>query len=632
MSEGRIVDVQGDEKDPVSQGRLCAAGSAFVREVYRSDRIESLSSRKSLHDTFEEFASWEDALDLLADRLKKIRDQHGPEALLVSCDPAVGWDFYFAAKRFAALWGTPHVFSSDDEPPGSCVCEVPNAPDSSSCDWIHSRCFLVVGADPASTHPVVFRRILQAQRSGAKLVVADTRFTTTMSKADVPLRIRSHTANVLGTALMKAILDEESFDPDSMRDRFADADSWLDSWESVSLEAAGEATDLAARQLQEVARLLFKNSPVQLITGKQLSHLPGYGIWRTMAAVAGWRGTAGGGWYPLDSGRPPLNFAMDPHEEDSQTGAGSTRGNAYVSLADLFERIMRGDDDAPKAIICSGNALDHFFALVGSGSEAAPLTVHFGPVWNETSSHSHMLFPAQAWPERDSLFFSNDRAMRWGNKIVEPPDAARSGLDFWVGLSKRFGWQDRFPWESEEGRADHEAFCEWLLKENSWTKGCTPLVLKKASDNDECVTWPVEGTPSGQTSLTPQASASSGIALSLPATGEDLARLPDELYPLYLEVPDPACRAVLCVDHEALRNVPRLQINPETAEALGIQTNDEVNVHGHGWVVEARANLTRMVPVWLVYLREGVRQESVLVCKKGQSGQEARNILKELLS
>ncbi|MGB6067183.1 MAG: molybdopterin-dependent oxidoreductase [Desulfomonilaceae bacterium] len=631
VCEGRLVDVHGDEKDLVSTGTLCAAGTNFVRDLYSSERIAKPRARNVPNEDFGDLESWDHALDLLADRLKKIRDQHGPTSLFIQCDPGAGLDFVSAAKRFAALWGTPYVFSSADDSHGSHPADFLNAPDCSCFDWIHSRCLLIVGADPASTHPVAFRWVLEAQKNGAKVVVADTRFTKTMSKADMVLRIRPVSGNFLGMGLMKVILDHDLRAPDSVSNQFTVADSWEKSFERISLEAAADRIGVSCKELKETAFLLANAGPVQLITGRPLASSSGHGIWPTMSAAMGWTGKKGGGWYPLDAGQPPLSASADLEVAVSKETGQNPEADSSVSLDDFVAKVTSSQVDPPQAIICSGNHLDNFLGRLAERKVDTPLMAYFGPVANRAEQASHIVFPAQTWAERDDLFFTNDGAIRWGRKIVEPPCEARSGLDFWIGLARRFQWDDRFPWQSEDGSADPVAFFDWLLDQNPATKGCTIETLRNASDKGDFVYWPFDRNRSGRTPSTPRLEPTEETPLALSPELEDLSRGSEEPYPLYLEVPDAVSRAEFCPGREALKNGRVLQINPETANALGIQTGDEVSVQGPDAIVEARAWLTRMVPRWLVYLQQGPKQKKVFVRRKGQSSQEALNILKELL-
>lgn len=632
VSEGRIADIQGDETNPVSKGRLCVHGTAFVRDLYGQERIASPANRKSLQAEYEKLEGWEEALDLLADRLKKIRDQHGPNSLFIDCAPTAGLDFHYGAMRFASLWGTPYVFSPFDEPEGSHPDGVPNAPDGPAHDWIHSRCLFIIGADPASTHPVAFRWILEAQKNGAKILVADTRFTKTMSKADSALRIRPDTANFLGIVLMKALLDEEQCDLETITERFIAAESWQDPYERISMEAEAETIGVPLMKLKEAANLLSKQGSVQLITGKRLSHLPDYGIWRTMGTAMGWTGKKGGGWYPLDSGRPPVSRSANVQAGAAEGLSEGIQADSHTSIDEYVSGVEAGRIDPPKAVICSANVLGNLPVPLTQGSGDIPFTVYFGLLANEAAKLAHMVFPAQAWAERDGLFFSNDRAIQWGRQIAEPPADTRSGLDFWMGLAKRFGWEDSFPWTSGDGTADHEAFCDWLLNENPATKGCTVETLRNSFDEGELVYWPFDAEGSLPAAPVPLVNATAKITPTPASAEEKSSDEPDELYPLHLEASDAVFRTAISADNGALKNGAVIQINPDTARALGIQTGDDVVVHEPARVIEAQAWITRMVPRWLIYLQPGSHEKKVLVRKKGQSSQEALSILRKLLS
>ena len=59
VKEARIVDVQGDEDHPISRGRLCAKGMAFVQGLENPDRITRPATREGPHDQFKVLDDWE---------------------------------------------------------------------------------------------------------------------------------------------------------------------------------------------------------------------------------------------------------------------------------------------------------------------------------------------------------------------------------------------------------------------------------------------------------------------------------------------------------------------------------------------------------------------------------------------
>jgi len=97
----------GIEHHLISRGRLCSRGIAFAQGLRHPKRITIPASRNTLTQAFEASVSWEKALDLFTERLRRVRDREGAESLVIGCDPEAGLDFYVGARRFARLWGTP---------------------------------------------------------------------------------------------------------------------------------------------------------------------------------------------------------------------------------------------------------------------------------------------------------------------------------------------------------------------------------------------------------------------------------------------------------------------------------------------------------------------------------------------
>src|SRR6266545_528085 len=68
---GRIVDVQGDEEHPVSRGKVCARGTAFVQGLTLPERLVRPAIRKKRGEAFQALDDWKSGMDLLAERLRQ---------------------------------------------------------------------------------------------------------------------------------------------------------------------------------------------------------------------------------------------------------------------------------------------------------------------------------------------------------------------------------------------------------------------------------------------------------------------------------------------------------------------------------------------------------------------------------
>ncbi len=622
-----IVDVQGDEAHPVSRGRLCARGTAFVQGLRGPERIAFPASRRRLAGPFEAVDNLDAAFDDLADRLRKVRETAGPESLYIGCDPEAGLDFHLGAVRFARLWGTPHVYHPLDLPPAVSVGGVMTSPARPCTDWVNAETLLMVEADVAATHPVAFGWALDAQRRGAGLVVADTRFTPTLAKADLPLMITPGSGNILGLLLIKVILDESLQDSAAVAATLNDPESWGETYGRLSLDDAEALTGLSADQVIALGRRLWREGPVTVVTGKRLAYLPYHRSWLTLASAMGWVGRPGGGWYPLEAGRPRLDAAGDIGEETA---------GPVPSADTVYPYQVRGPASPAageiRAIIGSGNCFNDFFRPFGDLARKLDLTVHFGAFPNRTRDLSHLVFPATLWPERDGIVFSNDRAVQWGPRIVQPTGACGTGLDFWTRLAARLGWDDHFPWRLETGAADVSAFYDWLLDRTPETAGIRVEALRSAEPGS-ITRWPSD--PDADIRPTPPEYgrfANRPYRIDPQPAPETLTPPPESPdYPLVFQATRVAPRSGDAGHRwpwiEELTPTDWVQIHPDTAAALCIDEGAEVRVVGPGVVLTGRAWISRMVPPRTVWAAERLGVDRVLVHRAGQSREEAISCL-----
>ena len=363
--------------------------------------------------------------------------------------------------------------------------------------------------------------------------------------------------------------------------------------------------------------LLAKHAPVTVITGRELVTLPHHRIWLTLAKAMGSIGRAGGGWYPVDAGTPVLAVEGDPG--DGWVGPDGRRS----TLAEVMER------GNIRALICSGNALAEYVSPFGRRlAEEAELVAHFGSFPNATWERASMTFPAALWAERDGLFFGGDQSVEWGRTIVEPPAACRSGLDFWMELARRFGWEKQFAWATEEGRADHGAFYAWLLARSPATVGVS-LDQVRALEAGARFPWPA-GERAHPAALRMGTIAAHAAPASL-ASGAGAQATSG--YPLALVTTRSSCRSGDASRFwswtRSLTREDAVQIHPDTARRLGIENGDEVLVDTPRGGLPARASLSRAVSRETIGAFQGVSGLPALVRKKDQSADEARALLNQ---
>ncbi len=107
VKDGTIVKVTGVEDAEPNQGRLCVKGRFGYDFIYAKDRLKTPLIKEK-----EEFrkASWDEALELVANKMKEVITTHGPDAVAgVSCARSINEDSYQMQKFFRAVIGTNNI-------------------------------------------------------------------------------------------------------------------------------------------------------------------------------------------------------------------------------------------------------------------------------------------------------------------------------------------------------------------------------------------------------------------------------------------------------------------------------------------------------------------------------------------
>ncbi len=615
-----IVDIQGNPDHPISKGRLCGRGIAFVQGLKAPERITLPGTRNRLSGPFEAFDNWEQGIDLLAERLRRTKEQHGPESLVIGCDPEAGLDFYLGAQRFARLWGTPHVYHPLQEARDAGLPHDWRRPTAESAQWADSGCLLLIEADLAATHPVAFRKVLEAQRNGALIIAADSRFTTTMSKADLAVLIGPNRGNDLGLALMKMLLAEQLADTAAAEAKFEDYRGWMETFDALPMESLAPPIGLNAEKVRAIAHALARSQPAVLITAKRLAFAGNYGIWATMARVMGWHQKAGGGWYPLESGIPRLDPTVGLEDIEPAVTMNDT-----IALPYQFSRSQQQylDGLKVKALIGSGDCLGDFLAPLQKHINDMDLMAYFGSFPNRTRQAAHMVFPASLWAERDCVGFTDEGTVQWSPRIVKPGDACRSGLGFWMRLAQRFDWEDAFPWRKANGLADQQNFYQWLFEKNPATAG---LRMDRIVQQNELFRWGRD--TAGSAAPEPKLFA----ARDLPAAPAD--KDASDAYPLDFQATRSSIRSGDAGRWwpwtRELEDEMGIRIHPRVAKALEIENGQTISVASENEIIEGPAAISRMVPPRLVWTQQRMQADCVLVYRKGQAPEEARERLKAI--
>ncbi|MGL4206408.1 MAG: molybdopterin-dependent oxidoreductase, partial [Aeromonadaceae bacterium] len=245
--------LEGDSQHPANLGALCVKGASLLETMEYPHRL--------LYPRIEgKHANWESALDTIAERFQRIMAESGPEAIgFYVSGQLMTEDYYVANKLMKGYIGAANIDTNSRLCMSSAVAAHQRAFGEDvvpACyeDLEQCQLLVIVGANTAWTHPVIFRRIQQARsrNPAMKLVVVDPRRTMTAEQSDLHLAIKPGSDVHLFNGLCRYLQQEGGLDQayiDAHVEGYPELCALLDKPE-YELAAVAEACDLSEVDLR----------------------------------------------------------------------------------------------------------------------------------------------------------------------------------------------------------------------------------------------------------------------------------------------------------------------------------------------------------------------------------------------
>lgn len=278
VSEGRAKKIEGNPRHPVNRGKLCARGQAALQQLYHPDRIRQPLKRSGARGTGE-FAkiTWAEALDLLATRLKKLQQQKRPEALAL-LTPAFSGTLDALSARFMASFGSPHHYRHELLSP-DWLREANRANHGLArlpyYDLAETRYLLSFGADFIDGHlsPVQYSLGFGRMRQGRATVrghftYVGGRMSLTGASADRWLPAKPGSEGILALGLARLILAEGLQDAAALTQAGLRPEELLDQLESYTPAEVAAQTGLSEQAIGEIAREFATTRPALALAGE----------------------------------------------------------------------------------------------------------------------------------------------------------------------------------------------------------------------------------------------------------------------------------------------------------------------------------------------------------------------------
>ncbi|HLF26180.1 MAG TPA: formate dehydrogenase subunit alpha [Anaerolineae bacterium] len=479
----------------VNHGNLCVKGRFGYDFIYNKSRVTTPLIRRTPQrpgqrtQAFElgewREASWEEALDLVADRLAEIYRRDGSDALAVyCCAKATNEDNYLLQKLFRALLRTNNIDHCTRLCHAGSVVALQMAIGSSAmsntaAEVIHNDVFIVTGSNTAETHPIIALQMKAAiEQHGAKLIVVDPRRIEMCNYAALWLPEKPGTDVPVFSALAHVILQEKLYNEPFIRERTENFEAFAASMEKFTPEYAEAVSGVDRELIIQAARMYAtaQNAAIYWALGiPEHSH----GTDNAMALIhlallTGHIGRKGTGLNPLrgqnnvqgasDSGAMPWHYPGYQRVDDEDAARTFERawqiepGGLSRQLGLTTTEIMSaaGPGGVRALYIMGENPMmsEPNLHHTRHQMEQLEFLVAQDLFINESGAYADVFLPAASWAEKDGTFTNTDRRVQRVRQAIALRGKARPDweiiCDLAARLEKRLGRPNSAFWGYED--------------------------------------------------------------------------------------------------------------------------------------------------------------------------------------
>ena len=285
-----IYKVTSPYDSPVNHGNLCVKGRFGYDFIYSPKRVTTPLIRKTPQragqrtQAFDRSewreASWDEALDLIADRLVDIYRRDGPDALAVyCCAKATNEDNYLLQKMYRALFRTNNIDHCTRLCHAASVMALlkslgTTAMSNTAAEVIHNDVFIVTGSNTTENHPIIALHMKDAiEKHGAKLIVIDPRRIELCDLATLYLPLQPGTNVVVFNAMAHVIVNESLVNKAFIEARTEGFDEFVKSIETYTPAHAESISGVDRHLIIEAARLYATAKNGAIYWGMGISQL-----------------------------------------------------------------------------------------------------------------------------------------------------------------------------------------------------------------------------------------------------------------------------------------------------------------------------------------------------------------------
>jgi len=450
VENGRLVKLAGDREHPLTRGVACHKTGKYIRRVYSPERI--------LHPMIREDgrwrrASWDEALDLVAERMKAIRAESGPEAVLYHQGYGERTALKLLNKYFFNLFGgvTTLVGSlCGGAGQGSQNLDFGNRVSHDPLDHLNSNSMILWGRNPVSTNISLVPIIKDIKKRGGRVILVDPAKSRTAPLADRHIAPRPAGDAFLAMAVAKLILAAGAEDREFLSDCSKDFEAYKAILDRYGVDELCAKAEVPVEDAEVLAETLMTQRPTSILLGWGLHRheFAHYSIRAVdaLGAIAGIIGVPGGGvsqgfeeYGPYDQ-----RWWGDDLNPPRRTLLISEEGKEILAAQNPPIRMIYVTAGNPLSMCADTGTLARAF-------DQAEFVVYSGHFMDDTADHADVFLPATTFLEEyDTSASYGHNYIGPVNPAIEPLGESKSEYRMFYELASRFEFADKYQKEEDD--------------------------------------------------------------------------------------------------------------------------------------------------------------------------------------
>ncbi|WP_246113400.1 molybdopterin-dependent oxidoreductase [Streptomyces montanus] len=614
-----VLKASGDKAHPANFGRLCTKGATTADMLAAPGRLGTALVRDD-RGAEPVPAPVDAAIAETARRLRAIIDEHGPDALALYVSGQMSLEAQYLANKLAKGFVRTNQIESNSR---LCMASAgtgyklslgADGPPGSYQDFEKADVFFVIGSNAADCHPILFLRMMDRVKAGAKLIVVDPRRTATADKADLFLQINPGTDLALLNGLLHLLHENGRTDPEFIAahtERWEAMPGFLADYPPATV---AEITGIPEADIREAASLIGRAGEWMSLWTMGLNQST-HGTWNTNALVNLHLATGA----ICRPGSGPFSLTGQPNamggREMGYMGPGLPgqrsvlvdEERAFVEelwelppdtlrkdgvgqgTVEMFQKMADGEIKACWIICTNPVASVANRKTVIEGLEAAEFVVAQDVfAETETNAYADVVLPGALWTETEGVLISSERNLTLAQPAVDPPGEALPDWEIIARVACAMGYEKGFSYQSAE-EIFEEIKRAWNPKTGWDLRGVTYERLRGTS-----VQWPAarEDGPDrnpiryvdAEGDGGPSFPTASGRAVFYARPHVPAAEMPDDDFPFVLNTGrlqhqwHTLTKTGKVAKLNKLNPGPFVELHPQDARELGIAEGDGVEV------------------------------------------------------